>query len=273
MIDNEKYKSLQYHLRNSGKIAVAYSGGVDSSFLLAASKIAVGEHAVGITINSPAMPAYELEDAKKTAALIGVRHIIIESPDIEAEVKKNTANRCYYCKKFEFGSVIAEASKLGIKTVVDGSNADDVKDYRPGMIATRELRIKSPLQELGITKAEVREFSKQLNLPTWNKPAYACLFSRIPYGQEIKMEDLLKIEKSEKFFIDKGFRTVRVRCHDTIARIEMLKNELEALFREPFHNEVITVLKSFGFKYITVDIEGYRTGSMNEVLPTLLETT
>jgi uncharacterized protein len=266
MINNEKYKSLLSYLKDLGKVAVAYSGGVDSSFLLAVSKIALGENAVGITIDSPALPRYELDDAKKTAALIGVRYIIIESPVIEEEVKKNPVNRCYFCKKLEFGSVIAEASKLGINTVIDGSNADDVKDFRPGMNAINELNVKSPLLELGITKAEVREFSKQLKLPTWNKPAYACLFSRIPYGQEIKPEDLMKVERSEKFFIDKGFKTVRVRCHDTIARIEIPKDELEALFREPLHNEIITTLKDIGFKYITIDIEGYRMGSMNEVI-------
>jgi pyridinium-3,5-biscarboxylic acid mononucleotide sulfurtransferase len=266
MINNDKYKTLISHLSDLGKIAVAYSGGVDSSFLLAAAKIAVGENAVGITIDSPALPRYELEDSKRTAALIGAKHIIVESPDIEEEVKQNPVNRCYFCKKLEFGSVIAEALKLGINNVIDGSNADDVKDFRPGIKATRELKVASPLLELGITKNEVREFSKELNLPTWNKPAYACLFSRIPYGQEIKTEDLIKVEKSEKFFIDKGFRTIRVRCHDTIARIEVLKEELESLFREPLREEINLTLKSFGFKYVTIDIEGYRMGSMNEVL-------
>ena len=267
MIDNNKYKNLISHLTDLGKIAVAYSGGVDSSFLLAVSRIAVGDNAVGITIDSPALPRYELEDAKKTAAIIGTRHIVVEAPDIEKEVKKNPVNRCYFCKKLEFGSVVEEALKLGITNVIDGSNADDINDFRPGMKATREMNVTSPLLQLGITKSEVREFSKLLNLPTWNKPAYACLFSRIPYGSEIKPEDLMKVEKSEKFFIDKGFRTVRVRCHDTIARIEVLKDELESLFREPLRSEINSALKSFGFNYVTIDIEGYRMGSMNEVLP------
>lgn len=266
MINNDKYKNLLSYINDLGTVAVAYSGGVDSSFLLAVSKIAVGDNAVGITIDSPALPRYELEDSKRTAGLIGAKQIIVESPEIEDEVKKNPVNRCYFCKKIEFGSVIDEALRLGIKNVIEGSNADDIKDFRPGMKATRELDIASPLLELGITKNEVREFSKQLNLPTWDKPAYACLFSRIPYGHEIKSGDLVKIEKSEKFFIDNGFRNVRVRCHDSIARIEVLKEELAALVTLPFREEIISTLKSFGFDFVTIDLEGYRMGSMNEVL-------
>lgn len=264
MIENDKYRELVSYIENLGSVAVAFSGGVDSSFLLAVSNIALGDKSAGITINSPALPAYELEDSKRIAAYIGARHIIIESPEIEKEVKKNPVNRCYFCKKIEFGSVIEEALRLGLRNVIDGSNADDLKDFRPGMKATRELKVFSPLLELGITKSEVREFSKELGLPTWDKPAYACLFSRIPYGQEIRSEDLVKVEKSERFFIGKGFRTVRVRCHGNVARIEIVKEEVEKLFEEPLRTEITKNLKEIGFKYITVDIEGYRTGSMNE---------
>jgi len=264
MIKGAKYEALAFFIKSAGKIAVAYSGGVDSSFLLAVSKLELDGDAVGITIDSPALPRYELEDAIKTASLIGARHIIIESPEIEEEIRRNPVNRCYFCKKLEFGAVIKAAGNLGITMVIDGSNVDDKKDFRPGIDATRELKVRSPLLELGFTKDEIRDFSKQLKLPTWDKPAYACLFSRIPYGQKINMEDLAKIENSEKFFIDMGYRTIRVRCHGPVARIEVRETEIESLFKQPFRNEIISTLKKNGFKYITVDLEGYRMGSLNE---------
>jgi pyridinium-3,5-biscarboxylic acid mononucleotide sulfurtransferase len=264
MIENSKYTDLLSYLKNLESVAIAFSGGVDSSFLLAASKIALGDKVVGITIDSPALPRYELEDAISIAERIGARLVIIKSNEIEDEVKSNPVNRCYFCKKLEFGSVKEEAARLGIKYVLDGSNADDLKDFRPGRKATAELQVLSPLLELNITKSEIREFSKALDLPTWDKPAYACLFSRIPYGMEIKPEDLEKVEKSEKFFIDKGIRTVRVRCHGDIARIEVLRNDRVKLFEEPLATEIEKNLKLFGFKFITIDIQGYRMGSFNE---------
>ena len=263
MIDNLKYSSLITYLQKLENVAIAFSGGVDSSFLLAASKEALGDKVVGITIDSPALPRYELEDAISIADKLGVKHVIIRSDEIEEEVKQNPVNRCYFCKKTEFGSVKDEAAKLGIKYVLDGSNADDLKDYRPGMKATSELQVLSPLLDNNITKVEIREFSKELGLPTWDKPAYACLFSRIPYGQEIKPEDLIKVELSEKFFIDKGFRTIRVRCHGDIARIEVLRTDRQKLFEEPLATEITTKLKTIGFKFITIDLEGYRMGSFN----------
>ncbi len=263
MIENPKYSSLIKYLQNLENVAIAFSGGVDSSFLLAASKEALGTKVVGITIDSPALPRYELEDAISIADRVGVKHVILQSNEIEEDVRSNPENRCYFCKKTEYGSVKDEALKLGIKYVLDGSNVDDLKDYRPGMKATGELQVLSPLLENKITKAEIREFSKELGLPTWDKPAYACLFSRIPYGMEIKEEDLAKVEKSEKFFIDNGFRTVRVRCHGDIARIEVLLADRQKLFEEPFATEINTTLKAIGFKFITVDLEGYRMGSFN----------
>ena len=266
MIQNKKFDNLISKLKSLENIAVAFSGGVDSAFLLAAAKIAVGDNVVGITIDSPALPRYELEDARAIANQIGVKHVVVKSDEIEAEVKSNPVNRCYFCKKIEFGSIIEEARQLGIKYVLDGSNADDIKDYRPGMQATTELRVLSPLLEAQMTKNEIREFSKALNLPTWDKPAYACLFSRIPYGQEIKLEDLEKIEKSEKYFIDKGFRTIRVRCHTDLARIEVAANDRAKLMEEPLASDIAKTLKSFGFKYVTIDIQGYRMGSFNEFI-------
>jgi uncharacterized protein len=265
-IENPKFDNLINYLKKLEKVAIAFSGGVDSSFLLAASKIALGKDVVAITIDSPALPRYELKDASTIAGILDIMHIIITEEGIEESIRFNPVNRCYFCKKTEFGAVIKSASEMGIQHVLDGSNADDLKDYRPGMQATREVKVLSPLLENGITKEEIRAFSRILELPTWDKPAYACLYSRIPYGQEIKIEDLAKIENSEKFFIEKGFRTIRVRCHNNLARIEVKPADMEKLFTEPLKSEIVSSLKSFGFDFITVDLLGYRLGSFNETI-------
>jgi uncharacterized protein len=264
MIQNPKFDHLLDQLKKLDRAAVAFSGGADSSFLLAASRLALGDKAVGITIDSPALPRYELDDAISIAGMLGVSHIIVKSDTIEEEVKRNPVDRCYLCKKAEFGSVKKTAKDLGIKYVLDGSNVDDLKDYRPGMKAVFELQVLSPLLAAQITKNEIREFSKELKLPTWDKPAYACLFSRIPYGQEIRIEDLEKVEKAEKFFIDRGFRTIRVRCHRDLARIEVTSTDKNKLVMEPLASEITQTLKSYGFIYVTLDIQGYRMGSLNE---------
>lgn len=263
-IDNAKYKLLISNLRKLEKVAVAFSGGVDSAFLLAASKIALNDNAIGITVDSPALPRYELKDAEDIAKLVGVKLVVLRSDEIEDAVAENPVNRCYFCKKEEFGSIREEAARLGFFNVVDGSNSDDLKDYRPGMKAKEEVHVTSPLLEAGITKAEIRDFSKALNLPTWDKPAYACLFSRIPTGTRIKAEDLVKVENAEKFFIDKGFRTIRVRCHDKLARIEVASADLEKLLKEPLKSEIVENLRAFGFHFITLDLQGYRLGSFHE---------
>jgi len=269
-IENRKYHTLITYLKKLGKAAVAFSGGVDSTFLLAAAKIAIGDNVVAITVDSPALPRYELDDSIKISKLLKVRHIIIKEGNIEDSVKHNPVDRCYFCKKKEFGSVKAKAAELGIEHVLDGSNADDLHDFRPGMKATRETGVLSPLLDISITKDEIRSFSKSLGLPTWDKPAYACLYSRIPYGHEIKRKDLEKIEKSEKFFIDKGFRNVRVRCHDNLARIEVNPSDSVKLFSDPLRSEITLNLKSFGFDFITVDLLGYRPGSFNEQISSRL---
>jgi pyridinium-3,5-biscarboxylic acid mononucleotide sulfurtransferase len=263
-IQNPKYISLIKYLSGLENVAVAFSGGVDSSFLVAASKEALQEHVIAITIDSPALPRYELADAEKIASQLDVELIVIKSDEIEDEIKQNPENRCYFCKKVEYGTIKEEAERRGIRYVLDGSNIDDLKDVRPGMKARDELNVLSPLLENGITKQEIRDFSKAMGLHTWNKPAYACLFSRIPYGQEIKIEDLEKIEKAEKFFIDKGFYTIRVRCHTDLARIEVSKEDRTKLLEEPLASEIAATLKSIGFKFITIDLMGYKMGSFNK---------
>lgn len=268
---NTKYNDLLASIKKLGKAAIAFSGGVDSTFLLAAAKKAIGDNVVAITVESPALPRYELQDTIKIAKLLKVRHFIIKVKNVEANIKHNPFNRCYLCKKTEFGSVKAKAVELGIKHVLDGTNADDMRDFRPGMKATQEMGVLSPLLKIGITKDDIRSFSKSLGLPTWNKPAYACLYSRIPYGQEIKIEDLEKIEKSEKYLIDKGFKNVRVRCHGNLARIETDPSEFKKIFTDPLRSEVASRLKSYGFDFITVDLIGYRTGSFNEQLSSTLK--
>ncbi|HOK51167.1 MAG TPA: ATP-dependent sacrificial sulfur transferase LarE [Bacteroidales bacterium] len=266
MENPQKYYDLLAYIRQFPKVAVAFSGGVDSTFLLAASKEAIGaENVTGITIDAPSLPRYELEEAQNIAQNLGVKHIIIISNEIEDNIRFNPIDRCYHCKKVEFGTIIAEARKLGISVVFDGSNADDKQDYRPGQKAIKELSVVSPLLQLNITKAEIREYSRHLNLPTWNKPAYACLYSRFPYNTEIKREDLIKVEKAEKFLIDKGFKTIRVRCHNDLARIEIHPSQIQQIISPPLAEEIHQALVSFGFKYVTVDILGYRMGSYNQV--------
>jgi len=262
-IDDIKFETLLGYLKKLDRAVIAFSGGVDSSFLLAAAKSALGENVVAITIDSPALPRYELEDAKQIAELLEAKHIIIKEEGIEENIRFNPLDRCYFCKKIEFGSVKEKAASLGIQYVLDGSNADDVKDYRPGMKAAKEIQVLSPLLELGITKDEIRAFSRIMELPTWNKPAYACLYSRIPFGKEITLKDLERIEKSEKFFIDRNFRNIRVRCHDYLARIEVAPSDRIKLLQEPLASEINIALKSIGFRYITIDLLGYRPMSMN----------
>lgn len=264
--EDKKYECLIKSLKNFTRVAVAFSGGVDSSFLLAAAKNAVGDNVIAVTVDSPALPRSELEDSVKLCEQLRVRHFIIKEANIEESIKHNPVNRCYHCKKTEFGTIKAKAAEIGINFVLDGSNADDLQDFRPGMKACREVGVMSPLLDAGITKDEIRSFSKSLGLPTWDKPSYACLYSRIPYGQEIKKEDLEKVEKSERFLFGLGFKNIRVRCHGNLARIETDLSDHSKLITDPLRSEVVSGLKSFGFSFITVDLLGYRPGSFNEQL-------
>jgi uncharacterized protein len=260
---DEKYQRLLEIITAQGSAAVAFSGGVDSSFLCYAAVAALGPRALAITVVSPMLPKSEIEWAKQAARKAGIEHIFIEESEIDDEVAKNPRERCYFCKKIEFGGILAAAKERGIAAVLDGSNYDDLSDFRPGLRALSELRIISPLREAGLTKAEIRELSRRFALPTWDKPAFACLASRIPYGEEITKEKLARIEKAEDLLRSSGFRQFRVRSHGDIARIETAPEERRRFFDETFLDTVSRSLKALGFLYAAFELEGYVMGSLN----------
>lgn len=263
MIKNKKYINLIDYLTKLDALAVAFSGGVDSTFLLVAAKEALGEKVIAVTINSPYIPDWEVEEAKELTTKYNIRHIILDLgiPEI---IKNNPEDRCYLCKGIVFKEILAEAKKRGFKYLADGTNLDDMGDYRPGLKALDELNVLSPLLINKLTKQDIRDFSEYLGLPTWDKPAYACLLTRLPYNTRVNREDLMKIERSEKYLMDLGYREIRVRCHGDVARIEMPKNKIRELINEPDSNKIADRLKEFGFKYVTVDLQGYVMGSFNK---------
>jgi uncharacterized protein len=262
----EKYKRLLSLITKTGGAAVAFSGGVDSSFLCHAAAAALGGRAIAITVVSPMLPASEIEAASSLASRIGIAHITIEETGIEDEVARNTRERCYHCKKREFAAIQEAARSRGIETVLDGSNVDDEGDYRPGLRALAELGIRSPLREAGLVKQEIRELSRCFNLPTWDKPAFACLASRIPYGETITAEKLYRVEKAEAALRDFGFRQFRVRSHGDIARIETAPEERKLFFSETALDDISKEIKAAGFLYAAFELEGYRMGSLNRAL-------
>lgn len=267
MLLDEKLELLKDMIRKKGSAAVAFSGGVDSTFLIRVAKEVLGDKLIAVTATSSTYPERELNEAIKYAKDFGVKHIIISSEELDIEgFASNPKNRCYYCKKELFTKVKEVALENGVEYVFDGSNLDDNGDYRPGMQAAKELLVVSPLKEAGLTKKDIRDLSKEYGLATWNKPAFACLSSRFPYGNKITLPKLKMIDKAEQFLLDMGIKQVRVRHHGEIARIEVAPEEREKFFNIEFMDKISSKFKEIGFIYTTLDIAGYRTGSMNEVL-------
>ena len=262
-----KYEHLLEYLRGLGRVVVAFSSGVDSSFLLKAAKDALGEEVVAVTATSSLFPQREKVEAIALCERLGVEHILLPYDELSVEgFAGNPTNRCYLCKRQLFSNLLALAKKKGCKAVVEGSNLDDEGDYRPGMQAIRELGIVSPLRACGFWKQEIRELSRHFGLPTWEKPSFACLASRFVYGETITRQKLQMVEKAEEVLLGLGFRQFRVRIHDLLARIEVLPEEFPMLMEEESRNKVVEELLSLGFTYVTMDLKGYRTGSMNETI-------
>lgn len=261
----EKYNELLNILRSTGGLAVAFSGGVDSAFLVYAAHEALGEKLLAITAVTQSYPRHEAADAAKILAQYGVRHEEITLDQLAIPgFCENGAERCYYCKYALFIQIKEAAQKQGISLVADGANTDDENDYRPGMRATAELGILSPLRESGFSKQEIRDISKALGIFTWNKPSYACLASRIPYGEEITAEKLAMVERAEQALLDMGFKEMRVRCHGKLARIEVAENDFAKAAAQ--RKEISAAVKNAGFLYAALDLEGFRSGSLNAAL-------
>lgn len=263
---DQKYQDLLTMIAERGAVAVAFSGGVDSSFLCHAAVAALGPKAVAITVVSPMLPRSEVDCAALVARKVGIEHVLLEESVIDDEVAANPKERCYFCKKIEFGAILDEAKKRGIYTVLDGSNMDDLGDYRPGLKALEELHVFSPLRAAELTKQDIRDLSKRFDLPTWNKPAFACLASRIPYGERIDRAKLSRVEKAEDRLRDAGFRQFRVRSHGDIARIEVAPEERRRFFDENLLDSISQSLKSYGFLYVSLELEGYVMGNLNRVI-------
>ena len=262
---NNKLQDLQKTLLEMKRVAVAYSAGIDSTFLLKVAHDTLGNNVIGITAVSPSLPSHEKEEAAQIAHEIGVRHVFVNSHETEDQrYLINPTNRCYFCKTNTYDELISYAQECGFDIMIDGTNADDVGDHRPGRQAAHEYGIRSPLQEVGLSKSEIRKLARELGLPNWDKPAAACLSSRFPYGTTISIETLGQVEQAESALRALGFRELRVRHHGNIARIEVPTDDFTNVFAQ--HKNIVDALKACGYIYVALDLAGFRSGSMNEIL-------
>ncbi len=262
-----KYQHLQQLIKKMKRVLIAFSGGVDSTLLLKVAKDTLDDQVLAVTAVSETTPRHEQMDAERLARELEAAHLMVDTHEMQIpEFVKNPENKCYTCKKYRFGKLIELARKEDYRFVLDGGNLDDHSDYRPGIKATHELGVLSPLAEAGFSKQDVRELSKQLNLPTWNKPSYACLASRIPYHSQITAKKLKQVDDGEEFLRNLGFSgQIRVRHHNNLARLEIDSRDLPQIIQSELRNKVIEHFRALGFTYVALDLEGYSMGSLNRL--------
>lgn len=265
---SRKYETLKGILSDLGSVAIGYSGGIDSTLLIRVATDVLGDRALAVIGRSETYPTREFEEAMDLARRFGSRHRIVNTEETDdLKFRENPLNRCYFCKSELFGKLNGIAAEEGIEWVADGTIVDDLGDFRPGMKAKSEQNVRSPLLEAGFTKNDVRALARMLDIPIWDKPSFACLASRFPYGFGITKENLMKVDEAETFLRDHGFRAFRVRHHDDrTARIELGPTEFQRMFDDGFRSEVVKRFKELGYVYVTMDLQGFRSGSMNEVV-------